>query len=232
MSLTVNRWVRTTPCRLGGYVVVDRLTGEYWPADCDSGVCQRCGINRARVRARLITERTRGFKHPRFITLTQAPDDWQARRAQVRDLAHRIREAGYRTEWVWVTERGSKTGMIHVHAIQTGDYIPQVRLSDLWGGRRVDIRSAVPGHGEYISKAAARCASYISKGGVADLDEALDLNGGRLHHWSRGWWGMPIREYRRSIADTMPRECVLVRVGELAERLNAWGAAHQYGHGE
>lgn len=210
MSFTVTRWVRTDPCRLAGYVVVDRLTGEYWPADCDSGVCNRCGLTRARVRARLITERSRQDEHPRFMTLTNAPADWQQRRAQVRDLARRLRAEGYRTEWVWVTEAGSKTGMIHVHAIQIGDYVPQEHLQRLWGGRRVDIRAATPRTGEYISKTAARVASYISKGGIGDLDHALDLNGGRLHHWSRGFWGMPIREYRRSLAGELPRDCVLV----------------------
>lgn len=217
----MNRWVRTDPCRLENYVVVDRLTGEFWPADCDTGTCRRCGINRARVRARLITERCRSVEHPRFLTLTNAPRDWQQRRCQVRDLARRLRSDGFQTEWIWVTESGHKTGMIHVHAVQIGDYIPQAALQEYWGGRRVDIRAATPRTGEYISKSAARVASYVSKGGVEDLDRALSLNGGRLHHWSRGFFGMPIREYRRSVAKSLPRDCVLVfapeaRQGELA----------------
>lgn len=206
----MNRWVRSEPCRLASYVVVDRLTGEFWPADCGSGRCSRCGIERARVRARLVTERCRTVTHPRFLTLTNAPDDWQQRRGQVRDLARRLRADGLETQWIWVTERGSNTGMVHVHAIQFGDYIPQAALQDLWGGRRVDIRAATPRTGEYISKSAGKVASYISKGGSEDLEEALSLNGGRLHHWSRGFWGMPIRDYRKSIADSLPRECVLV----------------------
>lgn len=211
----MNRWVKNEPCRLANYVVCDRLTGEFWPADCDTGTCSTCGVARARVRARLITERCRTEKHPRFITLTEAPDDWQARRNQVRDLARRLRGDGVRCEWVWVTERGSKTGMIHVHAIQHGDYVPQRDLERLWGGRRVDIRTAAPRHGEYISKTAARVAGYVGKTAVEHLDDALTLNGGRLHHWSRGFFGMPVREYRRSIADRMPRECVLVFAPEL-----------------
>ena len=210
MSLTVNRWVRTDPCRLAGYVVCDRMTGEFWPADCDSGVCSTCGINRARVRARLITQRCKDAEHPRFITLTNAPADWQQRRGQVRDLARRLRGDGYRCEWIWVTEAGSRTGMVHVHLIQIGDYLPQRDLERAWGMRRVDIRAAETRHGEYISKTAARVANYQAKSAVADLDAALDLNGGRLHHWSRGWWGMPIREYRKSIAEPVPRDCVLV----------------------
>lgn len=174
-------------------------------------------MERARVRARLVTERCRTVEHPRFITLTNAPDDWQQRRGQVRDLARRLRARGYATEWIWVTERGHKTGMVHVHAVQHGDYIPQAELQDLWGGRRVDIRSAQPRHGEYISKSAARVASYVSKGGSDDLEQALGLNGGRLHHWSRRFFGMPIREYRKSIAGQVPRECVLVWAPELRQ---------------
>lgn len=206
----MNRWVRTTPCRLEGYVVVDRLTGEFWPADCDSGVCPTCGINRARVRARLITARCEQVEHPRFITLTNAPTGWQERRGQVRDLARRLRADGARCEWVWTTEKGSKTGMVHCHLIQFGDYIPQAVLQEMWGDRRADIRAAESRHGEYISKSASRVAHYVGKTAESDLDAALDLNGGRLHHWSRGWWGMPIREYRRTLSEQIPRECVLV----------------------
>lgn len=202
--------MKDTPCRLAGYVVVDRLTGEFWPADCDTGTCPTCGINRARVRARLITARCKEVERPRFITLTNAPDDWQQRRGQVRDLARRLRGDGFECEWVWTTEAGHKTGMIHCHLIQYGDFIPQRALERAWGGRRVDIRAAQTRHGEYISKSASRVANYVGKGAESDLDEALTLNGGRLHHWSRGWWGMPIREYRRSLAGDLPRDCVLV----------------------
>lgn len=215
----MNRWVKDGPCRVAAYVVMDRLTGEVWPADCDTGTCATCGLTRARVRARLMTERCRQVEHPRFLTLTNAPADWQVRRGQVRDLARRLRGDGYRTEWAWVTEQGKHTGMIHVHAIQHGDYVPQDVLQGLWGGRRVDIRAATPRTGEYISKSAKRVAGYISKGGVEDLDHALSLNGGRLHHWSRQFFGMPIREYRRSIADSMPRDCVLVFAPELRQEM-------------
>ena len=217
----MNRWVRADPCRLAGYVVVDRLTGEFWPADCDTGTCQTCGVNRARVRARLITARCKESDRPRFITLTQAPDEWQQRRGQIRDLARRLRGDGFRCEWIWTTEAGSQTGMVHCHLVQIGDYIPQRELATLWGDRRVDIRAAQTRHGEYISKSASRIANYVSKGGTDDLEHALELNGGRLHHWSRGWWGMPIREYRRSLAKEIPRECVLVFAPDARHGLNA-----------
>lgn len=153
----------------------------------------------------------------RFITLTQAPADWQDRRGQVRDLARRIRSAGYRCEWIWTTEAGSKSGMIHVHAIQHGDYVPQRQLQELWGGRIVNIKAGHENHGEYISKSASRIAHYIGKAGRDDLDSALELNGGRLHHWSRGFFGSPIREYRREHAGATVRECVLVYRPDLRQ---------------
>lgn len=177
------------------------------------------------MRARLITERCRQVDHPRFITLTRAPQDWQQRRGQVRDLARRLRSDGYRCEWIWTTEAGSEHGMIHCHLIQHGDYVPQRRLQEMWGGRRVDIRAAVPQHGEYISKAASRVANYIGKTAAADLDAALELNGGRLHHWSRGFFGMPVREYRRSVSNTVPADCVLVYAPECRQRDDTLPAA-------
>lgn len=136
----------------------------------------------------------------RLITLTRAAPDWQHRRTEVRDLARRLRSSGYRCEWIWTTEAGSRSGMIHVHAVQFGDYVKQAVLQDMWGGRLIDIRAAHARHGAYISKAGAAVANYISKGGREHLDLALTLNGGRLHHWSRGFWGGPIRSYEQDHA--------------------------------
>lgn len=168
-----------------------------------------------------MTARCKDFEHPRFLTFTNAPADWQQRRGQVRDLARRLRADGYDTEWIWVTEAGKQTGMIHVHAVQLGDYIPQARLQELWGGRRVDIRSATPRHGEYISKSAARVSNYVAKSGSEDLDNALELNGGRLHHWSRHFFPLPIRDYRKSLSESLPRECILVFSPEARQTLTA-----------
>jgi hypothetical protein len=124
----------------------------------------------------------------RFVTLTQAPEEWQARRAKVRKLRMRLAQLGRTTEWAWTTERGSRTGMIHVHALQRGSYVPQRELEELWG-RRVDIRKigdagAVAG---YAMKEASRVAGYAMKEGRSNLSRHLDLNGGRGCHLSRGY---------------------------------------------
>jgi hypothetical protein len=201
LTLTVNRWVSTAgsvvrPCRLERYCLVGLQSGKVMPADCDTGCCQTCGVRRAGARAVAITWAQRRHGRSRLITLTRAPADWQSRRGQVRDLRRRIVESGRRCEWIWTTEAGSKTGMVHVHAIQHGDYIPQAELQTLWGGRIVDVR-AVHDASKYISKSAGLVAGYIGKNvsrETSGLAGHLELNGGRLHHWSRQFFeGLSIR---------------------------------------
>ena len=132
-----------------------------------------------------------------MLTLTNCPDDWQTLRGQVRDMRRRMVKAGLACEWIWTVERGAKTGMKHVHLIQRGAYLPQAHLQSLWGERIVHIM-AVHDAAKYISKSAGMVAGYISKGasgGNPGLATHLGLNGGRLHHWSRGFFeGRSIRE--------------------------------------
>lgn len=198
----MNRWVGDGPyethsCRLSRYFLVGVDSGTIVPADCDTGVCQTCGVRRARARAAAITWRQREVGRSRLVTLTSCPDDWQQLRGQIRDYRKRILLSGNKCEWIWTVERGAKTGMKHVHAIQHGSYLPQKTLQSMWGDRIVDVR-AVRDAGGYISKSAARVAGYIGKGvsgGPDGLGIHLGLNGGRLHHWSRDFWGgMSIRE--------------------------------------
>lgn len=124
-------------------------------------------------------------------------------------MRRRIVADGYHTEWIWTTEVGSVSGMVHVHAIQWGDYIPQRRLQELWGGRRVDVRAARVTHSTYISKGASAVAQYVTKGASSSLDEALSLNNGRLHHWSRGFWDGPIRAFEARERGVSESDCVL-----------------------
>lgn len=208
------------PCRLAGWVVTDRVSGAAWAADCDTGVCARCGITRCKTRARLITWQQANKGRSRFITFTVAPEDWQQRRAAIRDLRRRIVAKGYVNEWIWTTEAGEQTGMIHVHAIQWGDYIPHAELWRMWGDRRVEIKQARVTHGAYISKSAGSLAHYVSKGAGSDLDAALALNGGRLHHWSRMFFDGPIRPALARMRGTTERDCVLRFDPELRSQID------------
>jgi hypothetical protein len=202
LTYTVNRSTENEPwttrtCKKTGWVVVEVHTGKVMDADCDTGTCQVCGVRRAKARAAAITWQQRRQDRSRLVTLTDCPVGWQERRTQLFHLRSRLQKAGHRVEWIWTTEAGAKTGMIHVHAIQHGSYIPQKELQDAWGGRIVDVR-AVHDAAEYISKSASRVAGYITKGAADErrgLAIHLGLNGGRLHHWSRQFFGgMSIRE--------------------------------------
>ena len=174
------------------------------PASCDSYRCDVCGPRKAFASAALATAAVRAAPRARFVTLTQAPDDWQARRWELNKLRRRLRAAGYSWEHAWATEKGSKTGMIHVHALQWGDYVPQDQLQDAWG-HRVDIRAIhSDGIGAYVSKDALKVAGYTIKGTRASaqgMAEFLELNGGRALHWSRGFLhGMTKREAQRDLS--------------------------------
>jgi hypothetical protein len=111
--------------------------------------------------------------------------------------------------------------MVHVHAIQHGDYVKQAVLQDFWGGRIVDIRRGDPAHAAYMSKAAGAVAQYQIKG-ARDLDNALSLNGGRLHHWSRGFFGQPIREALREMRGAAGADLTIVRDTRGAYRSGSW----------
>lgn len=205
MTNTVNRWVRndlaeTHPCTSAGFAVVAVTSGNIYDADCDNGHCQTCGVRRAQTRAVAITWMQRQVPRSRLITFTNCAPAWQDRRMQIRDIRRRLTKSGLRCEWIWTTERGGNTGMWHVHAIQHGSYIAQHALQSLWGDRIVDIR-VVHDAGQYISKSAARCAHYVGKGVTANelgLGHHLGINGGRLHHWSRDFWGG--RSIREAVA--------------------------------
>lgn len=135
----------------------------------------------------------------RFVTLTNAPDDWQRLRQRLRRLTMRVRREGYRTEWAWTVEHGSKTGMVHIHALQHGDYIPQRKLQDLWGAIvHIEKVKGSRGAANYAMKEATRVAGYAMKGTHADLLAHLDRNGGRGCHMSRAYLrGRRTREVER-----------------------------------
>lgn len=154
-----------------------------FPAGCSTWRCAWCGPQKGRRKAEIVA-----WAEPeRFLTLTQAPTNWQSCRQRMRKVALNLRTAGYSVQWAWTVERGKQTGMVHVHALQHGDYIPQRTLERIWG-RRVDIRRIhdTDGAARYTTKhAGRRLVSYTMKGTARELDEHLSLNGGRGVHLSR-----------------------------------------------
>lgn len=163
---------------------------KWFLSGCGAYVCDFCGPKKAQQFAKAVSWAMTQQKRTRFCTLTLAPEDWQTRRQKMRDLARSLRAEGYDTEWTWTTETGKSTGMIHVHSIQYGDYIPQRLLEKKWGAR-VDIRAikmtekSIAG---YITKEAGKVSWYITKDAATNYQAWRNLNGGRPHHSSRGFF--------------------------------------------
>jgi hypothetical protein len=126
-------------------------------------------------------------KYVRFVTLTLAPEDWQDVRMRMQNLVQFLRrDRGIKVKWLWVVEEGSDTGMKHIHAVQWGDFIPWQELLHWWGAR-VQIEAADAAVG-YLGKNVIR---YLGKGIDGDreqIEDHMNLNGGRAAHWSRGFF--------------------------------------------
>ena len=182
-----------------------------FPASCDSYLCDICGPRKAMTAAACMTWAMRTADRSRLVTLTLAPEDWQARRKKARVFAAALRADGYRWEWSWTTERNPRGTGLHIHGVQHGDRVPQSRLQETWGAI-VDVRAVGRKHLEaaasrYTVKEALRVAGYAVKGaGGGGLSEHLDLNGGRAAHWSRGFLHgktkrEALSEVRKELAD-------------------------------
>lgn len=168
-----------------------------FPASCDAYRCPTCGPRKAEQAAAIMTwsirEAARLGTRCRFVTLTNAPADWQRRRKKVRVMREWARrELGVEWEFGWATEVGKDVRTLpHVHGIEHGaEKIEQAALQERWGGI-IDIRLVrTPAVGVYAVKDALRVAGYTVKGATGDqaaLVAHLDLNGGRAAHWSRGF---------------------------------------------
>lgn len=194
--------------RRGSTLLFDVNDPTRWiEAGCDAYVCPWCGPRKARQFSYGVTWVTTQVKQPRFLTLTQVPEDFQAVREEVKDLARRMRKEGFATEWAWTLEVGKQTGMRHLHAVQHGSYVPQRDLQRLWG-RRVDIRTAKPQKAAvagYIAKGAGPVVKYMNKGAQEDYAAWLELNGGRPFHSSRGFFlGLGVRGAVKAAREAQP----------------------------
>ena len=196
--------LRDDECPLDGRLSFDRTTGEVaWRPTCKNARCSRCSrqvsaqtfalARRAVESGREVVEgmpvkRLVEVDRLRFITLTQAPEGWQATRDAMRRWLERLRRQGYAMHVLWVVEKGSETGMKHVHVIQWGDFIPKAVLSESWpyGSTQIEAARAAT---EYLAKGVLR---YVAKGIDGDresIEDHMNLNGGRAAHWSTGFFG-------------------------------------------
>jgi hypothetical protein len=177
--------LRDDECPLEGALAFDRTTGEVaWRPTCKNARCRRCS---RQVSAQTFALARRSLEHTdrvRFLTLTRAPEGWDQTRQAMKVWLLALRRQGYRMHVLWVVEKGSETGMKHVHAVQWGDFIPKDVLSASWPYGFTQIEGAREAT-NYLAKGVVR---YVAKGLDGDgesIESHMNLNGGRAAHWSR-----------------------------------------------
>lgn len=191
--------LRDDECPLDGALSFDRTTGEVvWRPTCKNARCRRCSrqvsAQTFALARRALEEdhelvpgrelsRLRPVDRVRFITLTRAPEGWQATRTAMWRWLQHLRRQGYAMHVLWVVEVG-EGGMKHVHVIQWGDFIPIRALELSWphGSTRIEAAQAAV---DYLAKGVVR---YVAKGLDGDqeaIEDHMNLNGGRAAHWSR-----------------------------------------------
>lgn len=134
----------------------------------------------------------------RRFELTQVGNDWHTVRARLKRLRYDIVAEGYRDhEWAWMVEPNPRGTGHHVHGYQKGPYIPQARLSDLAARRGMGFRVYIKAMaGQRATGYGLKALTYGLKGASREESHGLHLalNGGRLSHHSRGFYGVPVRE--------------------------------------
>lgn len=129
-----------------------------------------------------IRRRKRGFqramsglgRHPGewwryvFITLTSGPESPADIQASWRRLHERMRRRHWAGRYIRVVEKGSNTGMVHIHLITEADWIPISWIRRNWqeihGAEVVDIRRvARTGKTGWSVGIAAELAGYLAK---------------------------------------------------------------------
>ena len=191
--------LRDDECPLNGAVAFDRTTGEIaWRPTCKNARCRRCSRQVSAQTFALARRSLADTDRVRFITLTCAPEGWQQTRTAVRTWLQHLRREGYSMHVLWVVEKGSETGMKHIHAVQWGDFIPKHVLDDSWpyGWNEIEGARAAT---DYLAKGVVR---YVAKGLDGDgesIEDHMNLNGGRAAHWSRQFFaGMSRNAYRQA----------------------------------
>lgn len=187
------------PLRVGDLVMVHQETGEVRPMRCQRNGCPDCiGVNAWR---RSLAVR---FMQPTYeLTVTTTDlhgcdDPWPEFQNRLRVLRQRAKRDGVDLgEFGTFIEQGSKSGMTHAHIVVKNGRFRR------YGWLRPRIVSAgfaprfeyLPikddaGFTSYVGKG---FAAYAVKGYSADADEALRLNGGRVGHFSRGFFPDGVR---------------------------------------
>jgi hypothetical protein len=160
-------------------------TGQVVPAYCRAWKCLRCGPKKARL-VMAVAYRT-GNTH--FVTLTNVGTDWQQIRNRVKQFVFELRSEDRPFWFVWCVEPFASRKQNHIHGLASNIYVEAELMrivADRVGlGRRVGIEDArTDGAAHYAIKAGLYSVKGVG-GGPDTYRDALELNGGRLVHWSR-----------------------------------------------
>lgn len=161
-------------CKYSTWYWVNVNTGEKKPFNCGSWSCpQHQGATAYHWAARLASA------HPeRMVTLTNIPQDKHTAYLAFQHLIRDIRAEGINMEYCRFLEVGSKTGMVHFHLAQRGDFIPVRWLS---------VRAEANGLGRIVHAEACRGAGpkfYLAK----YVTKEAGLPGWRKVASSRKFW--------------------------------------------
>lgn len=176
--------------RVGRYFRSLEVPSRVFRSGCGAYQCEVCGPIKVKQFAWGAAWALDQQKHRRHITLTQAPEDWQACRQKVKDLAWELRKRGKQVQWSWTVEENPQGTGLHIHAVQHGSFVQQATLQDLWGHIAYVqyIKGTARGVAAYGAKGALSTALYGAKGVGEDYLGGLERNGGRWFHTSRGFF--------------------------------------------
>jgi hypothetical protein len=165
--------------------------GEPQYRNCRQNGCLFCGPRKAAVETGAISLAGPGD----MITFTQPPEVWAGKCRAMRSFRQSMRRAaqvrGQELEWISMVEPYKKGGS-HLHVLVRG-------LCDPVSVQKASSRAGL-GYAEIEPPGAFRNFGYGLKIprklltlGTAEearyrLDQYLDLNGGRLHHATHGFW--------------------------------------------
>jgi hypothetical protein len=169
-------------------------TGETRPARCGRNLCAYCLARNARRRALAIALACPSRELRLSLVADEGdPDPWQTARYRINKTREYLKRWGEDPgPWGYHVERNPGQTGFHAHGVQHGprkmnkDALDQAAFRAGAGLTRVRKVQHVDGLAEYGLKGAA-LASYGLKG-AAEGVEYLRLNGGRLGHYSRGFF--------------------------------------------
>lgn len=198
------RWLTRLPCMArpiqpGDLVMINVETGETRPMRCQRNGCPDCiGPNAWR---RSLAVRYIEPTHELTVTTTdlhRTDQPWP----EVQDRLRVLRQAAKRDgvalgAFGTYVEQGSANGMTHAHiVVKDGRFVDlewlRRRLTSAGFGSRFTYAKIKSG-AEFSSYVGKGFATYATKGYRTDADEALRLNGGRVGHFSRGFFPNGVR---------------------------------------